>query len=51
MAKFFSKKDIKEQRKKKSLWTRIKDVALMDVDVMVKGLETASMEDLDELLL
>jgi len=51
MAKFFSKKDIKEQRKKKSLWTRIKDVALMDVDVMVKGLDTASIEDLEQLLL
>jgi fused signal recognition particle receptor len=51
MAKFFSKKDIQEERKKKSLWTRIKDVALLDVEVMVKGLDKASIQDLEELLL
>jgi len=51
MAKFFSKKDLKEQRKKISLWNRIKDVALMDVEVMVKGLDTANIETLEKLLL
>ncbi len=51
MSRFFSKKDIKEERKKKSLWTRIKDVALMDVEVMVRGLDTTSIEQLEQLLL
>jgi len=51
MTKFFSKKDIKEQRKKKSLWRRIKDVALMDVEVMVKGLDATNIESLEQLLL
>ena len=51
MTKFFSKKDIKEQRKTKSLWTRIKDVALMDVEVMVKGLDATNIENLEQLLL
>jgi fused signal recognition particle receptor len=51
MSRFFSKKDIKEERKKKSLWTRIKDVALMDVEVLVKGLDTTSIEQLEQLLL
>ena len=47
MSRFFSKKDIKEERKKKNLWTRIKDVALMDVEVMVRGLDTTSIEQLE----
>ncbi len=51
MSPFFSRKDLQEERKKKSLWTRIRDVALMDVAVMVKGLDTASIERLEELLL
>lgn len=51
MSRFFSSKDIKEERKKKSLWTRIKDVALMDVEVLVRGLDTTSIEQLEQLLL
>ncbi|HLA38987.1 MAG TPA: signal recognition particle receptor subunit alpha, partial [Candidatus Glassbacteria bacterium] len=51
MTGFFSRKDLQEQRKKKSLWTRIRDVALMDVGVMVRGLDTASLEQLEQLLL
>ncbi|MBW7997080.1 MAG: signal recognition particle-docking protein FtsY [Candidatus Glassbacteria bacterium] len=51
MSRFFSSKDIKEERRKKSLWTRIKDVALIDVEVMVRGLDTTSIEQLEQLLL
>ena len=51
MSRFWSEKDLKQQRKKKSLWERIKDVALMDVGVMVRGLETSNLEKLEELLL
>ena len=51
MAALFSKKDVRQARGEKSLWTRIKDVALMDVAVMVKGLDTTSIESIEELLL
>lgn len=36
---------------KRSLWQRIKEVALMDVGVAVRGVETGSLERLEELLL
>lgn len=36
---------------KKSLWQRIKDVALTDVGVLVKGLDEGSLERVEELLI
>ncbi|MEA2062334.1 MAG: signal recognition particle-docking protein FtsY [Gemmatimonadota bacterium] len=51
MASFFSKKDLRQQSRSKGLWSRIKDVALMDVAVMVKGLDTTSIGSVEELLL
>ncbi|MGQ0562744.1 MAG: signal recognition particle-docking protein FtsY [Gemmatimonadota bacterium] len=36
---------------KRSLWQRIKDVALTDVAVLVKGLDEGSLEKLEELLI
>jgi fused signal recognition particle receptor len=36
---------------KRSLWQRIKEVALMDVGVVVRGVEAGSLERLEELLL
>jgi fused signal recognition particle receptor len=36
---------------KKSLWQRIKDVALTDVGVLVRGLDEGSLENLEELLI
>jgi fused signal recognition particle receptor len=36
---------------KRTLWQRIKDVALMDVGVAVRGVEAGSLERLEELLL
>jgi len=51
MSRFFSKKDLRQQRERKSLWSRIKDVALMDVGVMVRGLDTAGIASVEELLL
>ena len=45
MARLFNKGD------KKSLWQRIKDVALTDVGVLVKGLDEGSLEKLEELLI
>jgi fused signal recognition particle receptor len=36
---------------KRSLWQRIKEVALMDVGVAVRGLEAGSLEQLEEILL
>ncbi|MBN2289073.1 MAG: signal recognition particle-docking protein FtsY [Candidatus Glassbacteria bacterium] len=51
MSRFFSGKDVKQQPGRKSLWSRIRDVALMDVGVMVRGLDTTSIESLEELLL
>ena len=36
---------------KRSLWQRIKDVALLDVGVAVRGVEAGSLERLEELLL
>jgi fused signal recognition particle receptor len=36
---------------KKSLWQKIKDVALTDVTVLVKGLDEGSLEKLEELLI
>ena len=51
MAAFFNKKDIREQSRKKSFWSRVKDIALMDVGVMVKGLDTSNIEQLEQLLL
>lgn len=46
MARLFGKGD-----KKSSLWQRIKDVALTDVGVLVKGLDEGSLEKLEELLI
>ena len=51
MSSFFSDKDIKQERSRKSLWSKIKDVALKDVGVMVRGLDTTSISSLEELLL
>ena len=45
MARLFNKGE------KKSLWQRIKDVALTDVGVLVKGLDEGSLEKLEELLI
>ena len=45
MARLFSKAE------KKTLWQRIKDVALTDVAVLVKGLDEGSLEKLEELLI
>jgi fused signal recognition particle receptor len=39
------------QTEKRSLWSRIKDVALTDVGVLVKGLDEGSLEKLEELLI
>src|SRR5690348_8978234 len=36
---------------KASLWKRIKDVALTDVGVLVRGLDHGSLEQIEELLL
>ena len=36
---------------RKGLWQRIKDVALMDVAVLVKGVDQAAVETLEERLL
>src|SRR5687768_2491079 len=36
---------------RRSLWQRIKDVALMDVGVLVRGVSAGSLERLEELLL
>ena len=36
---------------KASLWTKIKDIALTDVGVLVRGLDEGSLEQLEELLL
>jgi fused signal recognition particle receptor len=41
----------KDELPKRSLWQRIKEVALMDVGVAVRGVETGSLERLEELLL
>lgn len=38
-------------RDKKSLWQRIKDVALTDVGVLVRGMDEGSLENLEELLI
>jgi fused signal recognition particle receptor len=46
MARLFKRKD-----EKKSLWQRIKEIALMDVSVLVRGLDEGSLERLEELLL
>lgn len=46
MARLFRKAD-----EKTSLWTRIKQVALTDVGVLVRGLDQGSLEQLEELLL
>lgn len=40
-----------DKGEKKSLWQRIKDVALTDVAVLVKGLDEGSLEKLEELLI
>ena len=45
MARLFSKAD------KKSLWSKIKEVALTDVGVLVKGLDQGSLEKLEDLLI
>jgi fused signal recognition particle receptor len=41
----------KDELPKRSLWQRIKEVALMDVGVAVRGVEVGSLERLEELLL
>jgi len=41
----------KDELPKRSLWQRIKDIALMDVGVAVRGVEAGSLEQLEELLL
>jgi fused signal recognition particle receptor len=46
MARLFRKSD-----EKASLWARIKQVALTDVGVLVRGLDQGSLEQLEELLL
>jgi fused signal recognition particle receptor len=46
MARLFKRKD-----EKKSLWQRIKEIARMDVSVLVRGLDEGSLERLEELLL
>jgi len=46
MARLFKRKD-----ERKSLWQRIKDIALTDVTVLVRGLDEKSLERLEELLL
>jgi len=46
MARLFKKSE-----EKASLWTRIKQVALTDVGVLVRGLDQGSLEQLEELLL
>jgi fused signal recognition particle receptor len=46
VARLFDKSD-----QKRSLWQRIKDVALTDVGVLVKGLDEGSLEKLEELLI
>ncbi len=51
MSRFFSEKDVKQERDRKSLWSRLKDVALKDVGVMVRGLDTSSIASVEELLL
>ncbi len=38
-------------KEKKSLWQKIKDVALTDVGVLVRGLDEGSLEKLEELLI
>ena len=46
MARLFKKTD-----EKTSLWTRIRQIALTDVGVLVRGLDHGSLEQLEELLL
>ena len=46
MARLFNK-----SAEKRSLWQRIKDVALTDVGVLVRGLDEGSLEKLEELLI
>jgi fused signal recognition particle receptor len=41
----------RREAEKKTLWTRIKEVALTDVGVLVKGLDHTSLERMEELLL
>lgn len=41
----------RKPEEKQSLWQRIKDVALSDVGVLVKGMDVGSLERLEELLL
>jgi fused signal recognition particle receptor len=41
----------KDEAPKRSLWQRIKEIALMDVGVAVRGVESGSLERLEELLL
>ena len=46
-----SKRLFDKAAEKRSLWQRIKDVALTDVAVLVKGLDEGSLEKLEELLI
>src|SRR5512141_3327216 len=41
----------RKSEEKTSLWTRIKQIALTDVGVLVRGLDQGSLEQLEELLL
>ena len=41
----------KKAEERKSLWSRIRDVALTDVGVLVRGMDVGSLEKLEELLL
>lgn len=41
----------KRAEEKATLWTRIKQIALTDVGVLVRGIDQGSLEDLEELLL
>jgi fused signal recognition particle receptor len=42
---------VRREDEKRSLWGRIRDVALTDVGVLVRGLDQGSLEDIEELLL
>ncbi|MDP9348639.1 MAG: signal recognition particle-docking protein FtsY [Gemmatimonadota bacterium] len=47
MARLFRKKD----ENRKSLWERIRDIALTDVSVLVTGMDEGSLEGLEEVLI
>ena len=47
MARLFKK----EPERKKGLWKRVVDLALTDVRIIARGLDHASLDDLEETLL